>query len=284
MAEAIARLVPGCEMVRMVNSGTEATLSAIRLARGATGRARIVKFEGCYHGHGDSLLVKAGSGALTFGQPSSAGVPPEIANQTVVLPYNDIDALDAAFYKTFRTIEPTGKRTMLALDVSGSMSGGQVAGVPGLTPRDASAAMSLITAATETNHGFVGFSTKLIELPISPRQRLDDVIKVISGLPFAGTDCALPMTWALQHRREVDTFVVYTDSETWAGSTHPSIALRKYREKMGIDAKLIVVGMTSNGFTIADPDDAGMLDVVGFDTATPSVIADFANQAVRAQA
>lgn len=187
-----------------------------------------------------------------------------------------IDALDAAFYKTFRTIEPTGKRTMLALDVSGSMSGGQIAGVPGLTPRIGSAAMALITAATEAHHGFVGFSTTLKELPISPRQRLDDVIKVISDLPFAGTDCSLPMTWALSHRRDIDTFVVYTDSETWAGSTHPSIALRKYRDKTGIAAKLIVVGMTSNGFTIADPDDAGMLDVVGFDTAAPAVMADFA--------
>src|SRR5690606_18098806 len=75
MAETITGLVPSCEMVRMVNSGTEATLSAIRLARGATGRARIVKFEGCYHGHGDSFLVKAGSGALTFGVPDSPGVP-----------------------------------------------------------------------------------------------------------------------------------------------------------------------------------------------------------------
>jgi glutamate-1-semialdehyde 2,1-aminomutase len=83
--------------VRLVSSGTEATMSALRLARGFTGRAKIVKFEGCYHGHGDSLLVKAGSGALTFGQPSSAGVPPEIANLTIVLPYNDIDALEQAF-------------------------------------------------------------------------------------------------------------------------------------------------------------------------------------------
>ncbi len=187
-----------------------------------------------------------------------------------------VDALDAAFYKTFRTIEPTNKRTMLALDVSGSMGGGQVAGVPGLTPRIASAAMALITAATETHHGFVGFSTTLVELPISPRQRLDDAIKVVSDLPFAGTDCALPMKFALEARREVDVFVVYTDSETWAGKPHPSVALRKYREKTGIDAKLIVVGMTSNGFTIADPDDAGMLDVVGFDTAAPAVMADFA--------
>ena len=97
MAETIARLVPSCEMVRMVNSGTEATLSAIRLARGATGRARIVKFEGCYHGHGDSFLVKAGSGALTFGVPTSPGVPKALADLTITLPYNDFDAATALF-------------------------------------------------------------------------------------------------------------------------------------------------------------------------------------------
>ena len=97
MAETLVRRLPSIELVRLVSSGTEATMSALRLARGFTGRPKIVKFEGCYHGHADSLLVKAGSGALTFGQPSSAGVPAEIANQTIVLPYNDIDALGAAF-------------------------------------------------------------------------------------------------------------------------------------------------------------------------------------------
>ena len=97
MAETICRLLPSIELVRLVSSGTEATMSALRLARGYTGRSKIVKFEGCYHGHGDSLLVKAGSGALTFGQPSSAGVPPAIANETIVLPYNDLAAVEAAF-------------------------------------------------------------------------------------------------------------------------------------------------------------------------------------------
>ena len=97
MAETLVRRLPSLELVRLVSSGTEATMSALRLARGFTGRPKIVKFEGCYHGHGDSLLVKAGSGALTFGQPSSAGVPPEIANQTIVLPYNDAAAIEEAF-------------------------------------------------------------------------------------------------------------------------------------------------------------------------------------------
>lgn len=97
MAERIIAIVPSVEMVRMVNSGTEATLSAIRLARGATGRTKIVKFEGCYHGHGDSFLVKAGSGALTFGVPDSPGVPKALADLTLTLPYNDVDAATALF-------------------------------------------------------------------------------------------------------------------------------------------------------------------------------------------
>jgi glutamate-1-semialdehyde 2,1-aminomutase len=97
LAELLCRRVPSLELVRLVSSGTEATMSALRLARGFTGRSLIVKFEGCYHGHADSLLVKAGSGALTFGNPSSAGVPPEIAGQTLVLDYNDIPGLKNLF-------------------------------------------------------------------------------------------------------------------------------------------------------------------------------------------
>ena len=97
MAETLVRRLPSLELVRLVSSGTEATMSALRLARGYTGRSRIVKFEGCYHGHGDSLLVKAGSGALTFGQPSSAGVPEPIASQTIVVAYNDLRAVERAF-------------------------------------------------------------------------------------------------------------------------------------------------------------------------------------------
>ena len=102
------------------------------------------------------------------------------------------------------------------------------------------------------------------------------MVRAVSNLPFGGTDCALPMLWATEHKVPVDTFVIYTDSETWAGDIHPVQALRKYRERMGIPARLVVVGMVSNGFTIADPDDAGMLDVVGFDTATPELISGFA--------
>ena len=97
LAEAIIALVPSVEQVRLVSSGTEAAMSAIRLARGATGRSKLIKFEGCYHGHADALLVKAGSGLATFGHPTSAGVPPEVVQHTLVLEYNNLVQLDAAF-------------------------------------------------------------------------------------------------------------------------------------------------------------------------------------------
>lgn len=197
-----------------------------------------------------------------------------------------VDALDAAFYLAFANVEPTGKRTMLALDVSGSMTA-PVSGLP-LTCREATAALALVTAATEPNHmvvgftagggggwGFRGHEAALTPLAISPRQRLDDAIRTVSNLPFGPTDCALPMVHALEHGIEVDTFVIYTDNETWHGAIHPHQALAEYRRKTGIDARLVVVAMTATDFSIADPTDAGMLDVSGFDSAVPKLIADF---------
>lgn len=211
-----------------------------------------------------------------------------------------IDALNAAFYAAFAAVEPTGRRMCLALDLSNSMAQSEVAGMPGISPRKGAAAMALVTAACEPNHVVLGFTAHgrdAVEfhgeksrenlplacamLPISPTQRLPDVLRFIEGHGsriggFGGTDCALPMRWALERDVAVDTFVVYTDSETWAGDIHPSQMLHRYREHSGIPARLVVVGMTSGGFTIADPEDAGMLDVVGFDAATPKLIADFA--------
>jgi 60 kDa SS-A/Ro ribonucleoprotein len=192
-----------------------------------------------------------------------------------------VDALDSAFYAAFGAVEPTGKRLMLALDVSGSMTQ-PVSGLP-LTCREASAALALVTAATESQYELVGFTSGrsysdpgLTRLAISPRQRLDDAIRAVSVLPFGGTDCGLPMRYALKNKLEVDTLVVFTDNETWAGPVHPHQALERYRREMGIDAKLVVVAMTATGSTIADPADPGMLDVSGFDSAVPSLIANFA--------
>jgi 60 kDa SS-A/Ro ribonucleoprotein len=206
-----------------------------------------------------------------------------------------IDALDGAFYETFSGLEPTGKRTLLALDISGSMGGSMIAGTY-VSAREASGAMAMVTARSEQNWHAVGFTSGapgeykygagrsqwggygagLAELKISPRQRLDDITRYVSGLPMGGTDCALPMLYAVDRNLDVDVFVIYTDNETWAGNVHPFQALRAYRQKTGINAKLVVVGMTATEFSIADPTDAGMLDVVGFDTAAPTIIADFA--------
>src|SRR5439155_20543806 len=123
--------------------------------------------------------------------------------------------------------------------------------------------------------GFTAGAGGITNLSSSPRQRLDDVVAEVSRHPMGSTDCALPMKWANSNRVDVDTFVVYTDNETWAGAVQPFQALRDYRSARSIPAKLVVVGMTSTGFSIADPNDAGMLDVVGFDASAPPVIADF---------
>jgi len=199
-----------------------------------------------------------------------------------------VDALDAAFYKAFGNVQPANKRILMALDVSGSMTS-PLAG-SALSCREAAAAMALVSMKTEPDCMVGGFTagrfgyghradvrdvSGFSPLKIGKRQRLDDVVRYTAGLAFGGTDCSLPMRWAMKQRLEVDAFLVYTDNETWAGPQHPNQALRAYRDKMGIDAKLVVVAMTSTGFTIADPNDAGMLDVVGFDTATPDVISAF---------
>jgi 60 kDa SS-A/Ro ribonucleoprotein len=194
-----------------------------------------------------------------------------------------VDALDAAFYAAFAAVEPAGKRTLLALDVSGSM-GWPAANLP-ITCREASAALALVTMATEPETTVVGFTSAgagrfrpdsgLSELPISSRQRLDDAIRSISDLPFGGTDCSLPFTWAMSQKRAFDTIVVFTDNETYAGATHPHQALETYRQGMGLDTRLIVVGMTANEVSIADPANPAMLDVAGFDAAVPNLIADF---------
>jgi 60 kDa SS-A/Ro ribonucleoprotein len=198
-----------------------------------------------------------------------------------------IDALDEAFYTSFGNVTSTGKRWVLGLDISGSMYGGfygygygegYVAGIPGLTPAIASGAMAMITARTESDHEMMAFTDRFEPIDISPRQRLDDVVEKMREMSrrMGRTDCSLPMTWAQKNDVEADVFVVYTDSETYAGNPHPAQALEQYRQATGIPAKLIVVGMVANEFTIADPNDPLMLDVIGFDTATPNLMSEFA--------
>lgn len=184
------------------------------------------------------------------------------------------EALNDAFYFCIPNIVPTEKRILFALDVSGSMEWNE--GTIPLTPRDASAAMAMLSARTEENYQFMAFSSSFMKLDITRKDNLSSVISTISNLPFDSTDCSLPMTWAMKNRHKYDAFVIYTDSETNTySSMHPSQALQKYRDQSGIDAKLVVVGMTATDISIADPRDGGMLDVVGLDAATPGLINDF---------
>ncbi len=186
-----------------------------------------------------------------------------------------VAALEEAFDLAFHGVEPTGKRLCLALDVSGSMGFSEIAGMTGITPRVGSAAMALTTMRTEEAWSICAFASELRPVTLHPRMALSEVIDRVSGLPFGGTDCAKPMQWALQQRLPFDGFVVYTDNETCAGREHPFEALARYRQAMGIPAKLIVVGMTATRFSIAKQDDPGMLDVVGFDAAAPRFMARF---------
>lgn len=185
------------------------------------------------------------------------------------------DALDKAFYLSFGNVVASNERILYAVDVSGSMGWSTIAGVPGLTPAVAAAAMALICAYTEPNHHIMAFSDALVPVNVSKSMRLDTVCSKFSELAAGGTNCALPMLWALENKVSVDAFVILTDSETWCGGIHPQQALVEYRKTTGIQAKLAVVAMMANNFSIADPSDAGMMDFVGFSTDTPSVLSDF---------
>ena len=185
------------------------------------------------------------------------------------------DALDEAFYASFGNVKATGKRIVVGLDVSGSMAGTMVAGVAGLDCRSACGAMSLITESVENDVTHLAFDTNVYKLDISRKMRLDAVVKLLERTGGGGTDCAATIRYAIDKKINADAFVIYTDSETWSGSQHPAQAIAEYRKKMGIEAKLVVVAMASTRTTIGDPGDAGTLNVVGFDTSVPQVIAEF---------
>lgn len=210
-----------------------------------------------------------------------------------------VDALDEAFYLAFDSVVPSGKRMLLAVDVSGSMVHHRIGGFEGLNARMGAAAMALVTAASERDHLIVAFSTRkpvmqhnrlqpdvyyqdgqadwtMTPFDIGPRMRLDAVAQAMHDVPAGGTDCSLPMRWAHEQGIDADVFVIYTDMETWAGPVHPVQALRDYRRSRVRDARLVVVGMAATPFTLADPADSGTLDVVGFDTRTPDLISAFA--------
>jgi len=184
-----------------------------------------------------------------------------------------LQALDDAFYKSFEFVEPTNKRYYIGLDCSGSMWS-PIMGSP-ITACMGAGALAMTAIRTEPFTYNAGFSTHMIPINLTKSTSLKSVVKKMREVNWGRTNCSLPMADALRKKIEVDCFIEITDNETWAGSQHPFQTLKEYRNKMGIDAKLVVIGMTSTGFTIADPNDKGMLDVVGFDSSAPSVIADF---------
>lgn len=184
-------------------------------------------------------------------------------------------ALEDAFYLAFAAVEPSGKRHLLALDTSGSMDWSDIAGMRGVTPAAGSAVMALVTAATEPNTLVKKFSDTLADIAINPGMRLTEVINKVKHASGGGTNISAAFEWAIQTRTPVDTFVIYTDNEVNSGRRHPAQALADYRQKMGIPARLVVVGMTSTGFSVADPKDGGMLDVVGFDATAPQIMGQF---------
>ena len=190
-----------------------------------------------------------------------------------------IDALDTAFYASFKYVEPSGKRILYAVDVSGSMVGANASGMTAVSVFEAAAVLTMAAIASEDNFSLVAFDTKTHELnDISKRQRLDDIVKRFRSYAGGGTDCALPFQHALRNKLKVDAFVIFTDSETWAGNRHPIVALDEYRQQMRLpNTKAINVAMTANRFTIlpGQDTDQNTLECYGFDTSIPSVISLF---------
>ena len=204
---------------------------------------------------------------------------------------NVVSALDDAFYLAFKLMEPTGKRLLFGVDVSGSMSS-PVMNLP-ISCAEGAAAMALACAKSEREYYIMGFtsgpsqgySTSFYndrqnlngfrDLGITANMSLNEALQRTSNQNFGATDCALSMLWAIENKVKVDAFLIITDNETWAGTIHPNQALRKYREQSGVNAKQVVIGMTATEFTIADPNDAGTLDVAGFSTDVPQVISEF---------
>lgn len=186
-------------------------------------------------------------------------------------------ALEQAFYASFQHVEPTGLNYFLGLDISGSMSSA-IPGAPQITCAEGAAVMAMATVKKEPYTLIMGFARTMVELKILATDSLDTVLKKTREHNFGSTDCAAPMMHAIKEHLDVDVFSIYTDNETYAGKIHPFQALKGYRTGMNKpEAKLIVCGMAVTNFSIADPKDAGMLDVVGFDSATPRFISEFAS-------
>ena len=185
------------------------------------------------------------------------------------------EALDEAFDRSFSAAPSTGQRIYLAVDTSGSMTYNVLGRINGLTARMAAAAVAMSVARREPNHLIRMFDTRMLDLNVTAKDSLRDVMAKTEALGGGGTDLAQPILNATEDNIPVDCFIIATDGELWAGRIHPVEALRRYREKTGIPAKAVQLAFVSNRTSIMDPEDAGTLDLAGFDGAIPTILHDF---------
>jgi 60 kDa SS-A/Ro ribonucleoprotein len=186
-----------------------------------------------------------------------------------------VDALEKAFYLASKNVEPTGQRYLIGLDISGSMGYTMAAGSP-ITCREAGAALATIIKRTEPWCETLGFSHTLVNLGLGTTETVRDFVQRTSNLPFGATDASLTIEYALTHKIKVDVFVLITDNDVNTGRRHPAAALQEYRRRVNPNAKIAILGMASNSFTVADPQDAGMIDIAGLDASMPQILATFA--------
>ena len=192
------------------------------------------------------------------------------------IPHQEIvNLLNSVFYASFEKLVPTNKRILLALDVSGSMSWNTICGIESLTAAEVACAMAMMFDFVEKDVDIMGFSSEFKKVDISSKYCLEENLISIQDNTFGSTDCALPFVWASDNNKKYDAVIVFTDNETNSNTIDPSTALQLYRNQTGLNTKLIVVGLTSNGFSIADPDDANMMDICGFDASMYDTVKEF---------
>ncbi|XP_062374265.1 60 kDa SS-A/Ro ribonucleoprotein [Sardina pilchardus] len=185
-----------------------------------------------------------------------------------------IQALDFAFFQCFKNVEATSKQFVVSVDVSASLSSTALGSA--VSAATAAAAMSMVITRTEKDAQVLVFSDgNVTPIHLSAEMSVMQVTAELVKIPDGSTDCALPILWASESERPVDVFLIFTNNETWFGKANPAEALKMYRQKMGINSKLVVCGLTTTGLSVADPDDRGMLDICGFDSRAVDVIHNF---------
>jgi 60 kDa SS-A/Ro ribonucleoprotein len=265
VARALAKTMPMTAMIRNLGNLSKADL----LTPGDEVFTRTISQLGNVEAlkkarvHPVSLLIALKTyqqGHGTFGH-NSWPVVPQVA-----------DALNEAFYKAFNAVEPLNKNLLIAVDVSGSMSA-NVVGTPNFSAAEAAACMALVTARTEPNHTLLAFDTVYHPWTISAHQRLDDVMRSIPG--GGGTNVGVPIRWAINAGRSFDAILIYTDSESWAGTQHVFEVMAEYRRTINPKAKCILLATAANGIGLNAPEDPLSLTICGFDASVPDVIRAF---------